>query len=102
LDALPGAVHEYQAGDFRIRQDHPSDLIPCLQQLPATLSNRADIQNYLLQKGFSEKVASWVVTNLRPAGPSRYLIEESFCCKLRDALVLSRLANVDIGLGQNK
>lgn len=66
LDALPGAVREYQTGDFRVRQDHPSDLIMALKQLYGPITSRADVRNYLLQSGFSEQVSSWVISNLRP------------------------------------
>lgn len=71
LDALPGSVAEYQGNDFRVRQDHPGDLILSLQKLPGPVGNRADVENYLFRSGFSVEVARWVVTNLRPYGSSR-------------------------------
>lgn len=66
LDALPGALREHHSGNLRLRQDHPADLIPRLQEFPVPTESRATLQAYLVQSGFSERVASWVTSNLKP------------------------------------
>ncbi|EIE20026.1 alpha/beta-hydrolase, partial [Coccomyxa subellipsoidea C-169] len=66
LDALPGAVREHHASDLRLRQDHPADLIPSLQAFPVPTGSRTTLQTYLVQSGFSQRVASWVTSNLKP------------------------------------
>ena len=62
LDALPGEV---RAGDAQ-RRDHPADLIARLQQLPMPVPTRATLQSYLTDHGFSDHIAKWASTNLRP------------------------------------
>ena len=62
LDALPGEV---RAGDSQ-RKDHPADLIACLQRLPMPIPNRTLLQNYLSDHGFSNHIAKWTSTNLKP------------------------------------
>ena len=62
LDALPGEV---RAGDAQ-RQDHPADLIARLQQLKMPVANRTQLQAYLIEHGFSDHIAKWASTNLRP------------------------------------
>ena len=62
LDALPGEV---RAGDSQ-RKDHPADLIACLQRLPMPIPNRTLLQNYLADHGFSNHIAKWTSTNLKP------------------------------------
>ena len=78
LDALPGAVHESSAGVHCVREDHPADLIPTLQAVPEPIKSRAALQQYLLQEGFSQKVAVWVTGNLRPSDDD----PRSGCCPL--------------------
>jgi len=62
LDALPGEV---RAGDSQ-RKDHPADLINCLQRLDMPLRDRTSLQLYLSENGFSNHIAKWTSTNLRP------------------------------------
>ena len=66
LDALPGAAHELVAGEAQHRQDHPADLIPELQAVRLPIESRAALQQHLLSAGYSDKVAAWVVSSLRP------------------------------------
>ena len=69
LDALPGEV---RAGDSQ-RKDHPADLIACLQRLPMPIPNRTLLQNYLSDHGFSNHIAKWTSTNLKPVnGDARF------------------------------
>ncbi|KAM7473037.1 hypothetical protein LguiA_011220 [Lonicera macranthoides] len=60
LDATPGKVRAGGDGD-----DHPAELISFLCKLPKEVSSKRDVVNTLIQEGFSEDVAQWVVTNLR-------------------------------------
>lgn len=62
LDTLPGTVRSGGPN----RQDHPADLIACLQRVSLPLPTRAALIDELLGKGFSEGVARWASTNLRP------------------------------------
>lgn len=62
LDALPGNI---RAGDVG-RKDHPADLIAALQQLQLPISDRRTVLDYLAERGFSEHIAKWISTNLRP------------------------------------
>lgn len=62
LDTLPGTVRSGGPD----RQDHPADLIACLQRVSLPLPTRAALIDELLGKGFSEGVARWASTNLRP------------------------------------
>lgn len=64
LDATPGKVRAGGGGD-----DHPAELIAFLSNLPKEVSSKRDVVDSLLQEGFSEDVAQWVVTNLRQATP---------------------------------
>jgi len=71
LDALPGEV---RAGDSQ-RKDHPADLINCLQRLDMPLRDRTSLQLYLSENGFSNHIAKWTSTNLRPKdGDARQLV----------------------------
>ena len=81
LDALPGEV---RAGDAQ-RQDHPADLIARLQQLKMPVANRTQLQAYLTQHGFSDHIAKWASTNLRPIdGDARSEVPPSIIwCKLQ-------------------
>ncbi|XP_010421916.1 PREDICTED: uncharacterized protein LOC104707289 [Camelina sativa] len=65
LDATPGKVRAGGDGE-----DHPRELISFLRTLPKVVSSKREILNALLKEGFSNDVAQWVVTNLRPTGPS--------------------------------
>lgn len=47
--------------------DHPRRLIQQLQQLQLPISSRSDLIKDLLAAGFSDPIARWVATNLRPA-----------------------------------
>ena len=62
LDALPGNI---RAGDTG-RKDHPADLIAALQLLQLPISDRRSVLDYLAERGFSEHIAKWISTNLRP------------------------------------
>ncbi|MED6152802.1 hypothetical protein PIB30_095444 [Stylosanthes scabra] len=61
LDATPGKVRAGGDGE-----DHPAELISLLSTLPKEVSSKRDIVKVLTQQGFSNDVAQWVVTNLRP------------------------------------
>ncbi|XP_065881991.1 uncharacterized protein [Euphorbia lathyris] len=68
LDATPGKVRAGGDGE-----DHPAELISFLSKLPKEVSSKREVVNALLQAGFSNDVAQWVVTNLQPiasGGPS--------------------------------
>ncbi|GAV59366.1 Abhydrolase_6 domain-containing protein [Cephalotus follicularis] len=65
LDATPGKVRAGRDGD-----DHPAELISFLRTLPKEVSSKRKVVNALIQEGFSEDVAQWVVTNLQPTDPS--------------------------------
>lgn len=47
--------------------DHPRRLIQQLQQLQLPISSRSELISELIDSGFSDPVARWVATNLRPA-----------------------------------
>ncbi|CAM6094325.1 unnamed protein product [Calypogeia fissa] len=61
LDATPGRV--YTGGHDA---DHPEELIAALQEMPAVVPSRKAVADALARKGFSDKIAEWMVTNLRP------------------------------------
>ncbi|RHN53475.1 putative palmitoyl-CoA hydrolase [Medicago truncatula] len=65
LDATPGKVRAGGDGE-----DHPAELISLLSTLPKEVSSKKDILKALIQQGFSNDVAQWVVTNLRPTSSS--------------------------------
>ncbi|KAH0933434.1 hypothetical protein BRARA_C02626 [Brassica rapa] len=65
LDATPGKVRAGGDGE-----DHPRELISFLRQLPKVVSSKNEVYNALMEEGFSNDVAQWVVTNLRSTGPS--------------------------------
>ncbi|VVB08679.1 unnamed protein product [Arabis nemorensis] len=65
LDATPGKVPAGGDGD-----DHPRELISVLRKLPKVVLSKREVSNALIEEGFSNDVAQWVVTNLRPTGPS--------------------------------
>ncbi|KAM7266207.1 hypothetical protein ACFE04_004104 [Oxalis oulophora] len=86
LDATPGKVRAGGDGE-----DHPAELISFLRTLPKMntsypglistfcylylphvqllylVTSKREVVNALIQKGFSNDVAQWVVTNLKPA-----------------------------------
>ncbi|CAJ1926983.1 unnamed protein product [Sphenostylis stenocarpa] len=62
LDATPGKVRAGGDGE-----DHPAELISFLSTLPKEVSTKRDVVRALIQQGFSNDVAQWVVTNLRPS-----------------------------------
>ncbi len=70
LDALPG---EARAGSLvtEKRQDHPQDLIRHLLRLPMPLPDRAHLQRWLSEAGFSPSIQQWTSTNLRPLNGNR-------------------------------
>lgn len=63
LDTLPGSVRVGGPG----RRDHPLDLIQRLKGLALPIPSRQSVVDYLQGHGFSEAVARWMSTNLRPA-----------------------------------
>ncbi|KAH0898733.1 hypothetical protein HID58_048301 [Brassica napus] len=65
LDATPGKVRAGGDGE-----DHPRELISFLSTLPKVVSSKPEVLNALIKEGFSNEVSQWVVTNLRPTGPS--------------------------------
>ncbi|ESW28997.1 hypothetical protein PHAVU_002G035500 [Phaseolus vulgaris] len=62
LDATPGKVRTGGDGE-----DHPAELISFLSTLPKEISTKQEVVRALIQQGFSNDVAQWVVTNLRPS-----------------------------------
>ncbi|TKY71068.1 abhydrolase domain containing 11 [Spatholobus suberectus] len=62
LDATPGKVRAGGDGE-----DHPAELISFLSTLPKEVPSKRDVVRALIQQGFSNDVAQWVVTNLRPS-----------------------------------
>ena len=62
LDALPGDIRAGGEG----RKDHPADVIAALQALPLPIRDRVTVQSYLTGRGFSDTIARWISTNLRP------------------------------------
>ncbi|XP_027912070.1 abhydrolase domain-containing protein C22H12.03-like isoform X2 [Vigna unguiculata] len=62
LDATPGKVRAGGDGE-----DHPPELISFLRTLPKEISTKQEVVRALIQQGFSNDVAQWVVTNLRPS-----------------------------------
>lgn len=84
LDTVPGALqgapsqsvaspHPLPKYDDARREatgsqaDHPRRLIQQLQQLKLPISSRSALIDDLLAAGFSDPIARWVATNLRPA-----------------------------------
>ncbi|CAA7033260.1 unnamed protein product [Microthlaspi erraticum] len=65
LDATPGKVRAGGDGE-----DHPRELISFLRTLPKVVTSKREVLNALIKEGFSNDVAQWVITNLRPTGPS--------------------------------
>ncbi|KAL6492773.1 hypothetical protein OROGR_032532 [Orobanche gracilis] len=63
LDATPGKVRA--GGD---RDDHPAELISFLCSFPKKVSSKREVMEALVQDGFSNDVAQWVITNLRQTG----------------------------------
>ncbi|KAG5061612.1 hypothetical protein AAZX31_01G217200 [Glycine max] len=63
LDATPGKVRAGGDGE-----DHPEELISFLSTLPKEVPSKRHVVRALIQHGFSNDVAQWVVTNLRPSG----------------------------------
>ena len=66
LDTVPGIVN---AGVVRQGQvsDHPRQLIQALLRMPTPLPSRQAAVEALQAAGFSDSVAKWVSTNLKPA-----------------------------------
>ncbi|XP_022634756.1 uncharacterized protein LOC106757022 [Vigna radiata var. radiata] len=62
LDATPGKVRAGGDGE-----DHPAELISFLSTMPKEISTKQEVVRALIQQGFSNDVAQWVVTNLRPS-----------------------------------
>ncbi|CAG9462176.1 unnamed protein product [Pedinophyceae sp. YPF-701] len=63
LDTLPGYV-DVTGPD---RKDHPADLIEALKDIPMPVRSRSRVVDYVMHTGFSEGVAKWMTTNLKPA-----------------------------------
>ncbi|CAM6100859.1 unnamed protein product [Calypogeia fissa] len=61
LDAMPGKV--YAGG---VDADHPEEILAALQEMPAVVPSRKVVVDALARKGFSDKIAQWMITNLRP------------------------------------
>ncbi|XP_076953663.1 uncharacterized protein LOC143627820 [Bidens hawaiensis] len=64
LDATPGKVRAGRDGD-----DHPAELINFLNAFPNEVVSKREVISALVREGFSNDVAQWVVTNLRPTNP---------------------------------
>ncbi|KAJ9567676.1 hypothetical protein OSB04_003642, partial [Centaurea solstitialis] len=65
LDATPGKVRAGRDGD-----DHPAELITFLSALPKEVVSKREVIHALVNEGFSNDVAQWVVTNLRQTNSS--------------------------------
>lgn len=69
LDAVPGTIADARRTNKTgvSHADHPRHLIRtlCAMQLP--ISNRSELVQRLLAEGFSDPIARWVATNLRPS-----------------------------------
>ncbi|XP_076907202.1 uncharacterized protein LOC143563580 [Bidens hawaiensis] len=65
LDATPGKVRAGRDGD-----DHPAELINFLNAFPNEVVSKREVISALVREGFSNDVAQWVVTNLRPTNLS--------------------------------
>ncbi|XP_076902683.1 abhydrolase domain-containing protein C22H12.03-like isoform X1 [Bidens hawaiensis] len=65
LDATPGKVRAGRDGD-----DHPAELINFLNAFPNEVVSKREVISALVREGFSNDVAQWVVTNLRPTNTS--------------------------------
>ncbi|XP_002983041.2 protein ABHD11 [Selaginella moellendorffii] len=65
LDATPGEIRAGGGGE-----DHPAELIEALRRLPAQVPSRRVVLNSLTDFGFSEEIAKWMTTNLKPARDS--------------------------------
>eukprot|EP00193_Tetraselmis_chui_P005113 CAMPEP_0177761676 /NCGR_PEP_ID=MMETSP0491_2-20121128/5934_1 /TAXON_ID=63592 /ORGANISM="Tetraselmis chuii, Strain PLY429" /LENGTH=405 /DNA_ID=CAMNT_0019277671 /DNA_START=157 /DNA_END=1372 /DNA_ORIENTATION=+ len=72
LDALPGDIRSEPS------PDHPKRLINTLKEVPMPLTNRRILLDILAEKGFSDAVAQWVCTNLRPSSHNRSLMQWTF------------------------
>lgn len=66
LDTVPGTVNAGVLAGGRV-VDHPRDLIATLQAMPTPVPSRQHAVTSLQRAGFSDAVAKWVATNLRPA-----------------------------------
>ena len=66
LDTVPGNVNAGILSDGRV-VDHPRELIQTLMRMPTPLTSRQAAVEMLQSSGFSDGVAKWVATNLRPA-----------------------------------
>lgn len=64
LDTVPGTIGAPPAATHG---DHPRNLIRALRSLPLPISTRSALIQRLLAEGFSDPIARWVATNLRPA-----------------------------------
>jgi pimeloyl-ACP methyl ester carboxylesterase len=63
LDTLPG----YVAVTGPQRKDHPADLIQVLKTLPLPVKSRSSVVEWIQEQGFSEAIARWMTTNLKPS-----------------------------------
>lgn len=73
LDSLPGEVRAGggvpdSAADVA---DHPARLIQTLRSAPQPVANKNQLVTYVAAQGFSQDIARWAATNLRPLDPSR-------------------------------
>lgn len=66
LDTIPGPVPGAPAAPAVSHADHPRHLIHTLRALPLPISSRGDLIARLQSEGFSDPIARWVATNLRP------------------------------------
>uniref|UniRef100_A0A061SE42 AB hydrolase-1 domain-containing protein n=1 Tax=Tetraselmis sp. GSL018 TaxID=582737 RepID=A0A061SE42_9CHLO len=72
LDALPGDIRSEDS------PDHPKRLINKLREVPMPLRSRKTLLEFLAAQGFSDTVAQWVATNLRPTTHNRSLLNWTF------------------------
>lgn len=77
LDSLPGEVRAASpaagsgsGGSGGGHTDHPERLIRTLQQLRVPVADRRQVVAQVAGQGFSQDVARWAATNLRPIDPA--------------------------------
>lgn len=61
LDATPGTVRAGGNGE-----DRPAELIAALKRMPSKIPSRRAVVERLQAAGFSQSIAQWMTTNLRP------------------------------------
>eukprot|EP00892_Ulva_mutabilis_P012229 jgi/Ulvmu1/9379/UM051_0006.1 len=70
LDTVPGTIRDARtAGAPAVTHaDHPRHLIHTLRGMSLPIANRSALVQRLQAEGFSDPIARWAATNLRPSG----------------------------------